>query len=146
MNLKNFIYIALFGLFFSCHSNRLHPVPSFQFDITLNLNLPTYQPLMGVGGWAYVNGVGSRGIIVYRRALNEFVAFDRHSPVDEEGTCNSPLVVDEENFLILNDPCSDARFSLFDGSIMSGNTAWGLRMYMTNFNGGDMVRIWNVGQ
>lgn len=131
---------------FSCHSNRLHPVPSFQFDITLNLNLPTYQPLMGVGGWTYVNGVGSRGIIVYRRALNEFIAFDRHSPADEEGTCSSPLVVDEENFLILNDPCSDSQFSLFDGSIMSGNTAWGLRMYMTNYNGGDMVRIWNVGQ
>lgn len=127
----------------SCARDRFHPVPYYQFDVTLNLNLPTYQTLQGVGGYAYVDGAGSRGLVIYRRSVQEFVAFDRHSPADEEGTCDTPLVTDEENFLILNDPCSNARFSLFDGSVYSGDTDWGLRSYMVQYGGGQYLRVWN---
>jgi hypothetical protein len=56
-----------------------HPVPYVPFNQSIDLNLPSYYSLAGVGGYAYVVG-GSRGIIVYRRSLDEFIAFDRHSP------------------------------------------------------------------
>ena len=143
MNIRIFLVFIIILFHFSCGRNRLHPVPYYQFDLNINLSLPTYNSLLGVGGWAYVSGAGSRGLVVYRRSVGEFVAFDRHSPADPEGTCDTPLVTDEENFLLLNDPCSDAQFSLFDGSIAAGDTEWGLRQYQTFYNGGDFLRIFN---
>lgn len=119
----------------------MHPVPNIPFDITIDINLPSYYALTGVGGYAYVIG-GSRGIIVYRRSIEEFVAFDRHSPEDPEATCPNPLYPDPDNFLTLIDSCSSAKFSLYDGSPMSGSE-YGLRQYQTQFNGTNLVRIYN---
>tara|TARA_B100001758_G_C18314122_1_gene559517 strand:- start:422 stop:712 length:291 start_codon:yes stop_codon:yes gene_type:complete len=96
---------------------------------------------MGVGNWTYVVG-GSRGIIVYRRSIDEFIAFDRHSPMDPDGTCEYPLFPDHDNFLLLKDTCSLALFSLYDGSPYSGSE-FGLRQYATSFNGSNLLRIYN---
>src|SRR5690606_3430108 len=78
------IFLSLFLCVSSC-KKHIHPVPNIPFDITININLPSYSDLTGVGGYAFVEG-GSKGIIVYRRSPNEFVAFDRHSPANE-GEC-----------------------------------------------------------
>jgi len=95
---------------------------------------------MGVGGYAYVSG-GSKGIVVYRFSIDEFVALDRHSPVND-ASCASPLETDANNFLQLNDLCSGATFSLLDGSPMSGSDV-GLRRYITEYDGNMMLRIYN---
>ena len=128
-------------LFFSCVKNSNHPVPSIPFDMTIDINLPSYNALIGVGSYAYVNG-GSKGIILYRRSIDEFVAFDRHSPMDPQGTCAWPLYPSIDNFLLLKDTCSGATFSLYDGSPVSGSE-FGLRQYQTLFNGSNLVRIYN---
>ncbi len=124
-----------------CNKNKIHPVPDIPFDITIDINLPSYNALIGVGSYAFVNG-GSRGIIVYRRNIDEFVAFDRHSPVDLNGTCPEPLYPDPDNFLMLIDSCGPAKFSLFDGSPVEGSE-FGLRQYQTIYNGTNLVRIYN---
>ncbi len=125
-----------------CQKNDQHPVPNVPFDFTIDISLPSYSPLMGVSGWAYANG-GSRGIIIYRRGIDEFVAFDRHSPADEIGTaCDQPLVPDPNNFLQLNDTCNNATFSLYDGSPIS-NSVYGLRQYQTIWDGNHGLRIYN---
>ena len=90
---------------------------------------------------AYVNG-GSRGIIVYRRGIDEFIAFDRHSPADPDGSCATPLTPDSSNYLVLNDICNDATFSLYDGSPIS-NASFGLRQFQTSWNGQETLRIYN---
>lgn len=136
-----FLVIATILISSSCNKNGTNPVPNIPFDITIDITLPSYSNLTGVGGWTYVNG-GSRGIIVYRRAIDEFVAFDRHSPADPEGTCFLPLYPDSDNFLQLNDTCNNAKFSLYDGSPVS-NSQYGLRQYRTVFNGTDLLRIYN---
>ncbi len=136
-----FLVISIVLLSASCNKNGTNPVPNIPFDITIDINLPSYSNLSGVGGWTYVNG-GSRGIIVYRRAIDEFVAFDRHSPADPEGTCFLPLFPDNDNFLQLKDTCNNATFSLYDGSPIS-NSQFGLRQYRTVFNGTDLLRIYN---
>jgi hypothetical protein len=136
-----FLVISIIFVSASCNKNGTNPVPNIPFDITIDINLPSYSNLSGVGGWAYVNG-GSRGIIVYRRAIDEFIAFDRHSPADPEGTCFLPLFPDNENFLQLNDTCNNATFSLYDGSPIT-NSQFGLRQYPTVFNGTDLLRIYN---
>ena len=129
------------SMFFGCSKNSAHPVPSLPFDISINLTLPSYSDLNGVSGWAYVNG-GSRGIIVYRRGIDDFVAFDRHSPADLNGDCPGALFPDLDNYLQLNDTCYNARFSLYDGSPISGSD-YGLRSYQTAWNGNESLRIYN---
>ena len=124
-----------------CDKGKQNPIPYVPFDITIDIQLPSYSQLQGVGGWSYVNG-GSRGIIVYRKGIDEFVAFDRHSPVDPDGICDFPLFPDSENFLLLKDTCNNATFSMYDGSPVS-NSAFGLRQYAVQFNGSNLVRIYN---
>lgn len=137
-----FIFILMLGLFFSdCSKNANHPVPSIPFDITINLTLPTYSDLIGVGGYAFVSG-GSRGIIVYRRGVDDFVAFDRHSPEDVSAECPVPLTPDTDNFLILLDECNSAQFSLYDGSPIT-DSKFGLRQYQTLWSGSESLRIYN---
>ena len=96
---------------------------------------------MGVSGYAYVNG-GSRGIIVYRRGIDDFIAFDRHSPADVAGSCEQPLTPNANNFLMLDDTCNVAQFSLYDGSPVSGSE-YGLRQYAVTWDGSQTLRIYN---
>ncbi len=142
MKIRNILFLLPLLSFFACKKNsNQNPVPNLSFDVTINIDLPSYSNLVGVGGYAYVNG-GSRGIIVYRKATDLFVAFDRHSPKDPNGTCPQPLVPDANNFLQLDDTCSGAKFSLYDGSAISGSE-YGLRQYQTSWNGTNMLRIFN---
>lgn len=141
MKLQYILILVVIFLLTNCKKNNSHPVPSIAFDMNIDINLPSYNALIGVGGWAYVEG-GSRGIIVYRRSVDEFVAFDRHSPQDPQSTCPEPLYPDVDNFLTLIDSCSTARFSLYDGSPMEGSE-FGLRQYQTTYNGSNIVRIFN---
>ncbi len=135
------ILILLILFVSSCKKNNGNPIPNIPFDITIDINLPSYSALTGVGGYTYAIG-GSRGIIIYRRSIEEFVAFDRHSPEDPDGLCPQPLYPDTSNFLVLIDSCSQKRFSLYDGSPMSGSE-YGLRQYQTEYNGSNLLRIYN---
>lgn len=139
--MKVHIFFLILILFSGCQKNKNHPVASIPFDMQIDLTLPTYQNLNGVGGWAYVNG-GIKGIIVYRQSYDVFVAWERQSPEDPENTCSTGLVTDSANFLQLNDPCSNATFSLYDGSPLS-NSKWGLRQYQTEWYSGTILRIYN---
>ena len=136
-----FFLLVTLSFILSCGKNNQNPVPNIPLDVTIDISLPSYNALQGVSGYTYVNG-GSRGIIVYRKSLNEFVAFDRHSPADAEGTCAEPLYPDVNNFLQLIDSCNNARFSLYDGSPIS-NSQFGLRQYATQYNGSNLLRIYN---
>lgn len=133
-----FISIALS----SCYKNQLNPVPDIPFDVTIDINFPLYSDLNGVGGWTYIDGYGSRGLIVYRKSIDEFVAFDRHSPADTNGSCFNPLYPSADNFLVLVDSCNNATFSLYDGSPIS-NLSIGLRQYQTLYDGFNLLRIRN---
>ena len=141
MKLRLLFLIGLIITISSCTRNRRHPVPNIPFDITINLSLPSYNDLIGVGGVAYVNG-GSKGIIVYHRGVDDYVAFDRHSPLDELAECNTPLYPDSNNYLILIDECNDGQFSLYDGSPIS-DSEFGLRQYQTMWDGNQVLRIFN---
>lgn len=134
------ILTSLLVLSPACKKNKTNPVPNNPFDITIYINLPSYNALENVGGWTYVSG-GSKGIVVYRSAVDQFVAFDRHSPA-EDASCDKPLETNKDNFLQLDDLCSGAKFSLLDGSIISGSD-FGLRQYQTYWDGGYTLRIQN---
>lgn len=141
--MKPIISILFLSVVFAgCFKNQQNPVPNIPFDVTIDINLPSYNALAGVGGWCYINGFGSRGLIVYRRSIDEFVAFDRHSPSDPNGDCFLPLFPDNDNFLVLKDTCNNSTFSLYDGSPLS-NATIGLRQYQTLYDGFSTLRIKN---
>ena len=142
MKIHFFFFSIVFLLFVGCKKNvNQNPIPSIPFDITINIEFPSYSSLIGVGGWTYVVG-GSKGIIVYRKSVDQFVAFDRQSPKDINNSCTSPLTPDSSNFLQLNDICSGAKFSLYDGTVISGSD-FGLRQYQIIWNGTNSLRIYN---
>lgn len=141
MKIRIILSCMLLLVFSSCKKNKNHPVPNIPFDITINLSLPSYSDLNGAGGWAYVAG-GSRGIIVYRKSYDVFVAFDRQSPADGGADCATALTPNADNFLQLDDVCSGAKFSLYDGSIISG-ADFGLRQYQAMWDGSNLLRIYN---
>jgi hypothetical protein len=140
---KTYFLITLAIFFFQgCKKVKNVPVPNVPVEVIINLTLPSYAPLINVGGWCYVTG-GSRGIVVYRRSLDEFVAFDRHSSATpNESSCVNPIIVSTTNALELIDECSSAKFSLYDGSAITGSD-FGLRQYQTFFDGNSSLRIYN---
>lgn len=140
MKLQIFLGMLII-LMSSCRKNKNHPVPSIAFDFQIDLNLPSYQDITAVGGWCYVNG-GIKGIVVYRQSYDVFVAWERQSPEDPDASCATGLTPDTDNFLELKDPCSDAVFSMYDGSPLQ-NSKWGLRQYRTIWNGSNILRIYN---
>jgi hypothetical protein len=139
--IRIFFFFVIF-LTVSCNKNRnLNPVPSIPFDVTIHLELPSYSALQGIGGACYYDNCGAQGIVIYRKSMDEFVAYDRQSPASET-KCALPLTMDVENMLQLNDSCTGAKFSLYDGSIISGST-FGLRQYQTAWNGSNLLRVYN---
>jgi hypothetical protein len=137
------IFVLLFFVAVACKKkNSSSIVPNIPVEVTINLTLPSYSALSNVGGWAYLSG-GSRGIVVYRRSVDEFVAFDRYSSATpDDKDCSTPLTVSTTNSLQLDDDCSSAVFSLYDGSAISGSD-YGLRQYQTFFDGSSSLRVYN---
>ncbi len=144
MLMNRVLFFAVFVLvssFSGCRRN-LHPVPDIPFNININFDLPSYSGLQSIGGFAYVDNAGVKGLVVYRRTMDEFVAFDRMSTAPGGDTCG-PIYVDPDNMLILLDPCTPSKFSLFDGSIINGPAEWGLRGYRILWNGLSILNIQN---
>jgi len=136
------LQIILICTLFSCNKKKTtHNVPYVPVNLTININLPSYSGLQGIGGWAYAEG-GSKGIIIYRQSTSNFVAFDRQSTVDDGLKCDG-IVPDSSNFLILNDPCGDSQFLLTDGSVYHGPAEYGLRGYKAMFDGSYTLTIVN---
>ena len=81
-------FVLLASGFIGCRRN-LHPVPDIPFNVNINVNLPSYSGLQSIGGFAYVENAGVKGLVVYRRTMDEFVAFDRMSPAQ---CCKKSLI------------------------------------------------------
>ena len=119
---------------------EIYPIPNVAVNLLVNLSLPAYQNLNNPGGWAYING-GSRGIVIYRN-FNEFVALDRHTTVHPDSTC-AIAEVDSINGFVLNDPCSQAQYSITTGTVIKEPAKWGLKPYFTSWNGSNALQITN---
>jgi len=139
--LTNFILLSV--LFSSCNKDQVQsPVPNFPFDVSLNLTLPLYEPLLHVlGGIVYYN-TGSKGIAILRISNDEFAIFDRHCPYNVEDGC--VVEVDEDNVGGLIDrECCSSKFSMINAGLPSqGPAVNGLKPYQYTFNG-TILRIFN---
>jgi nitrite reductase/ring-hydroxylating ferredoxin subunit len=133
------VLLGLFMLIPGCKNNQ-NTIPEVLVDIQVNINNPGYFSLQAIGGWMYLSG-GSRGIIVYRKSTNEFMAWERHCPFQPEDACGQ-VSVDSSNVFAV-DYCCGSKFLITDGSIVNGPATLGLKMYQTSYDGFAILRIYN---
>ncbi|MDF3078214.1 MAG: hypothetical protein K0S09_2103 [Sphingobacteriaceae bacterium] len=101
-------------------------VPDVPVNFHASLNDPRLNALNGAGGAVSLNGYGVAGIIIYRRADNAYMAYDRCSTVNPEQKC--AVVIDDPN-LTATDPCSGAKYSLYDGAPVKAPAKKSLKQY-----------------
>ncbi len=127
MRTKLFTGLILILFLGSSRCNRNRFIPYVPVDFEINLNLPAYQALTAPSGWLTVSG-GSRGILIYRLNMDEFIAYDRHSTYDVDASCQ--IAVEDDN-IILTDPCSGSQWLIIDGSVVQGPAELPLQRYQT---------------
>lgn len=110
-----------------------------EVDFYIQINDPSYINLKTVGGWEYLSG-GSRGIILYRKSQNEFMAYDRHCTFQPSNTC--AIVSVDANNITASDDCCGSSFMLTDGSVTKPPAAFPLKSYNTSFDG-TVVHVYN---
>lgn len=136
----HYILIPLFLLLILCSCKKnSDEIPDVYVDIYISVTDPQFNDLNAVGGWVYVTG-GSKGIIVYRRGAEEFMAYERHCPYQPSNTC-SRVSVDSNNVMTV-DTCCGSKFMLYDGAIVNGPAISPMKRYNTSFNG-NVVRVMN---
>jgi nitrite reductase/ring-hydroxylating ferredoxin subunit len=123
------------------NQNQQLGIPYVNVDQYVLLNLPTNLGLNSVGGWAYVTA-GSRGIVVYHRTFDEFVAFDRHCTWQPEQSCGQ-VSIDTSTNVFLNCACCTSKFSLIDGSTINGPATQGLLQYKAQLTNQFTLHIYN---
>lgn len=101
---------------------------SFYIDVTST----QYIGLNNIGGYVYVTG-GVRGIIIYHRSVDEFLAYERNCPYQPSNDC--ALVEVDNSAVMAVDSCCNSQFLLLDGSIIQGPATTMLRQYQTSFDG-----------
>lgn len=143
---KNLLIIGLAITFFliGCNKdnegNTSSQVPNVPTDIIVNINLPSYNALNNVGGFAYAQG-GSRGIVIYRVGLDQFAAFDRHCTYQVEEGCT--IEVEDGNLAKDND-CCESVFEIINGTPVEGQAERPLLQYNTQFNpNNNTLRVFN---
>jgi hypothetical protein len=129
--------LLLFGLG-SCKKES-QGVPLVAVDLRMYSTDPTFVPLNAVGGWTYVSG-GYRGILIYRKTLTDFMAYDRactYNPSDP----NELIKVDNSNVLAVDAHCG-SKFIITDGSVNQGPATLPLKAYTATYDG-TMLHITN---
>lgn len=127
-------YLFILISILSCSKDNIDRIPDVyvSYKITLQeFNIKSTNGLLLVNNQA---NTGVAGLIIYKRADGAFVAYDRCSSVNPQKRC---AVVPDDPNLTATDPCSGAKFSLFDGSPVKAPAERSLKQYrviITNFD------------
>jgi nitrite reductase/ring-hydroxylating ferredoxin subunit len=130
--MKKIIFLIVL-LHLGCE-NEVYDFPQVDVNLNLYINNPEFFNIEAPGGWIYLNG-GVAGILLYRKNLDEFIAYDRASTYNPVVDCG--ITVDLDN-IILEDPCSDSQFLITDGSVIQGPASQALKRYNTNLYGNNL--------
>ncbi len=107
-------------------------VPDTYVNVTIYTTEPSFANLNAVGGWIYVNA-GYKGIIVYRKSPQDFVALERACTFDPESACDG-VVVQSDNFSA-KDTCCGSVFQIYDGAVIQNPASSPLTQYRTSYDG-----------
>ena len=123
------IIIVIF-LIKSCDKDN-NIIPNVSVDFRIQAS-----ELDGVGSAIYTQeNYGVRGIIIYHKNNNEYVAFERSCSYRPNENCAVVQLNNEVNPSFLTDSCCNSSFLLEDGTPFSGPALLPLKQYSTNFDG-----------
>lgn len=128
---KIIILIVIIGVL-GC-SKEESQIPNVPVNITLYVSDPEFVDLNAVTGWTYLTG-GSRGILVYRKSNDEFMAYDRHCTYQPENPCGRIEMELPSSFIAI-DSCCGSKFLITDGSVNAPPARQPLKQYITDFDG-----------
>ncbi len=117
----------------SCSKDNEDRIPNVYVNYQITLQEFSIKSVNGLLVVNKANNTGVAGLIIYKKPNNEYVAFDRCSSVNPQQQC--AIVPDDPN-LTATDPCSGAKFSMYDGSPVKAPAKRGLKEYnviITNF-------------
>lgn len=106
-------------------------------DQFINLTLPSYQALRLDGGSQYLNNIGVKGVILYRKSSVEYLAFERNCTFMPAEACATVNV--HVSRLYMNDPCCGSSFDFVNGNPTGGPASRPLRQYRTTLDGNILV-------
>lgn len=107
-------------------------IPFVNVNFSINPNSTQYINLNAVNGWETVSG-GYNGILIFRKSINEFAAFERACPYD-------PLVqgaqvrVDDSGITCFCPVCN-SKYIMVDGTPYEGPSRYPLKQYTTIYDG-----------
>ncbi len=135
MSKHAFVLLLLPWLMLACDKDKDHPqIPYAYVDIYIKPNSTEYLELNPVGGWVYLTAqYPSRGILVYRVSMDEFMAYERTCPHDPDKDCARIQV--ESSGTTAVDSCCMSRYIMHDGSPFQGPSRRPLKQYRTNYDG-----------
>ena len=131
--------IAVWAMLAACSKNQ-DTVPRIGVNTYVYVNNPLNIRLNAPGGWIYVNDAGVRGIIVYRKSMDEFLAFDRNCTYQSSNSCATISVDSSQVFA--SDNCCGSQFNIQSGMVTRGPATQPLIQYRTSFDG-SAVHIYN---
>ena len=134
-----FLCMFLFGAGFSCKKSD-ESIPNVSVNIHISISDPNFVALNAVGGWVYVTG-GVKGIVIYCKAVNEYMAYERNCSYHPNES-NAKVDVDASTNLFLNDASCGSKFLITDGSVQQGPASSPLKHYTTSFDG-SYVNVYN---
>ncbi|MDP1622899.1 MAG: hypothetical protein Q8M08_11245 [Bacteroidales bacterium] len=118
---------------FSCKKEDQAPeIPYVYVNFSLNPNGTQFINLNVVNGWETVTG-GYNGIVIFRKAVNEFAAFERACPYDPRITGAQVRV--EQSGITCACPVCGSKFILLDGTPFEGPSHYPLKQYTTIYDG-----------
>ena len=120
-------------LLVACSKDEQAPViPYVYVSFNLNPNGTEFIHLNAVNGWETVTG-GYNGILIFRKSVNEFVAFERACSYDP--TVTGAQVRVDTSGITCTCPICHSKFILLDGTSYQGPTHWPLKQYSTYYDG-----------
>lgn len=124
--LKRFLGLVMMIVLGTSCAKEENYLPNIPVNFSSPLTDPRLNRLSTAGGAVSITGYGIAGIIIYRRADNSYVAFDRCSTVNPE---KKNAVVLDDPTLTATDPVSGAKYLLNDGSPVKAPAKTSLKRY-----------------
>lgn len=128
------LFLAL--TIFSCSKEEQQPeIPYAYVNFNLNPNSTQYINLNVVNGWETVFG-GYNGILIFRKSVNEFSAFERACPYDP--LVQGAQVQVENSGITCACPICGSKFIMVDGTPYDGPSHYPLKQYNAFYDGANL--------
>lgn len=117
----------------SCKKENPPPeIPYVYVNFTLNPNGTQYIHLNSVNGWETVTG-GYNGILIFRKSVNEFSAFERACPYDP--LVSGAQVRVDTSGITCYCPVCNSKYIMVDGTPYEGVSRYPLKQYTAIYDG-----------